>query len=414
MLALAPEMVWIQPGDLARLLAQLGIEPTAASPLHEYPELLTGEASPPSAEHLEDRTVLTDARAYAEHIQALAQPVAVLRVRRGRHRQPPDTFYACTADRFWRTTTVLSPNADGSAMLLFPPDRTALLEWLLEGLGSIRPAEVPLTALPPLRPVGLAIVLALAGLFRARYPDPDPAWAPDAPLAFGLDEVQAQLQDGLTGADRHSLLVAYMDLVQERLPHVGPEALEGVLYVLANEQLVELEESDTTLVGIVLGERLTWALRCLAWWDLTLAVEPWPRDWHPTVEPIYAIQASAVWRFDAGPDATLPPRMTSGFELADDLQAFLDAAAGVLDASGDVIAPAVPPAPDQEYEERPTALYQPDVETARCAACGEELGPTGHFCGHCGAPYEATTTAHSTLRADRGQARSTEARLRER
>lgn len=363
------------PGEMPLLLEALGLRPSPASLLWAAGMMSAEPSERSTAEIISDLPAALDRATLADSLAALAQPAAVLSVRRGARRVPPATMFVAVSAS-GREGVVVDSHPDGSANLLLPFDRGSLTAFLTSGLRYAQAPEIPLGAFPPLSPEGLAVVLALADLFRGAYPEPDPEWFPDAAISFRTAELYSYLQDGWAGLAPSSLVLGYGDLVGEPLPQFSVEALESLLYVLANENLLHLDFDADEETRFTFGESLTWALRCMAWWDLTLAVTPWPGD---GVEPLVAIQASGIWRFAAptvGPPGTIEARVIGGEELERELDELVSgllepvrAVAGARPAArwaGSPI-PALgdPQSPGERIRDLVAGLTRDDIDRAR-------------------------------------------------
>jgi hypothetical protein len=307
----------------------------------------------------------------------------------------PTPVFACTANPEWDSTTIYAPQADGSATLMFLPDRSALKDWLMEGTREMARPEIPLLPLPRLAPSGLAVVLALADLFRERYPDPNPAWKPDVPIAIAVDRLAAQLDSD----DPHSLATMYEQLAERDLPRLGRDELERVLFMFANEQLIVLDADAPPITRFELSDRFAWTLRCLAWWDLTLSIQPWSPAASRTGKAVTVIQASSLWRCTdlldtPGPTAELSCLDAQELERAvEDILARQPAAPLALVCSscgghvddGERFCAACGSPVGSASAEQPA----PAPISLVCAGCGQPLRPTARFCGACGQPTGA-------------------------
>lgn len=246
---------------------------------------------------------------------------------------------------------LLFDEATGAVELVTEVETNQLLDWLASPLDGFREPDIDLARLPPLPADAVAVLLLLGDLFRARYPDPDPRWAPDGRFRFRLEELTA------LGArpDPHSLITAWRRVTATNLPAADEETIAEQLAVLALWELVgrgptlaELDDDSRPADAPDewwLGEPLTWLVRCLAWWNHLLAVE----SGHGQLQ---LLQATALW------------------SLARDAE----------DERHWDLVPTSPAAVRARLDE----LAAPGDDV--CPACGRTNRPDARFCGGCGLP----------------------------
>lgn len=350
----------LEPGDLAALLSvhQLALDPASVLPTTD---LLIHPASsqPPTAEGL------------LEALGVLAQPTRVLMGRRGARRNQPWPFWLFLSSDL--RTVLLAPEGGGYARLRFGYQHPALLQWLAGPFARFAKPEIGWTELPPLAASGLAVLLGMVDLFRHRFPELDPDWAHSEPLVFEL----AELVNCLESADPSCIWNGLAGFGLERPAAMPPSLVESILYVFANEGLLEFELGHSepifrfteAFVGLPLS---------LAWWDLSLSFEVVTGDHAASLR---LIQALALWCFESQPDGRIVMRAISGQELHGKLQEMIFGATAPQPHSQGICSQCRQPVP---------AHYKfcghcgSPVSSAKCARCGHSLEPNTLFCPECG------------------------------
>ena len=367
----------LSPGEVAAALVQLGLEPQPGSPIAGLP-------SPADATPLAG---LSSARreTVAAALSQLARPGAPPVFRRGRRARPGYRGWLTADAENPDEATLLLLENNGAADVYFGLMRAALTDWLLQPFAGFRVPEIPLPVLDPVPARTMSVVLALADLFRFRYPDPVPDWSPDGDLRFEVAELAALLPPA---DELHSLRTAWRAVSGPDLPLLDPAELETELMILSlwgwlgkgealeaidEEAIVSADEPDSYW----LAPAVLWWVRCLAWWNQLLAVD------RPS-EGLAVIQATALWvieRHDEDGEALLALRTVTPAELHHAVDDALADAWPALAAGG-------PACPHCGVTVLPTARFcqvcgQP-VQPRSCPSCGLEVREGAAFCGHCG------------------------------
>lgn len=412
--------LWLYPGELAVLLEKNGYRldgdsPLAAEAAFRYPEALLR-----SPEDLLAEVANSASReALDGYLRCLVHPGGLLKIKRGMRRQPVETFFACTGAPDGGIL-LLKVRQDEGVELLFPFSLETLAETLSGGMGDIQPLNLPLEGFMPLSPGGAVALLALADLFNELYPTPDPEWLPDAPLLFTLESWRRLIEGGLQANPKDSLVAAFQDLTGVSVPPLERDELASLLLVFANEGYIGVE-SEQALPGDLdvlyyAARELTIALRCMAWWDLSLGIEGFPQSAETGILPFYALQATAIWQFAPQADAQqISIQAIYGQKLKETVtqilrQSFGGAASRPKPraAVSRVVLPAAapPPAPPSRAHPAPagkkrTSTPAPALPAAqtviarviRCPVCGSPVKSTARFCRSCGAAIDSTPAA---------------------
>lgn len=321
-------MLRLLPGELAILLRKTKLAVAFNSPLLGTASLGPGSLTRNVDDILREISPVMTASQIRAHLQALVTPSAFIEIARGLHRQPPSTFFACVGINDHPVFSVISLEPDGSCMILLPSSREDLAIWILRTFREIPAPEITLREFPPMKSAGLIVVMALADLFRSTYPYPDPEWRPREEIGFDVDRLLQILEDGSSGRDSSSLVECWKTLSGVSVPTPNKEEIEGILFVLANEGFLHLELTDDGKANFLMGKAFTWAMRCLAWWDLTLTLMA------TSLDSIAAIQATGIWRWKPthpNPDQQVELEVIAGTDFESDVRDFLDRAMGLHD-----------------------------------------------------------------------------------
>jgi len=372
-----PFDVLLGPGELAALLTARRLAVSPDSPL--VPAGLLG-AAVTQAPALAD----VPAASFDAALATLAQPERVLGGRRGARGNPAWPFFVCSQKG---VAVLLAPEPGGAARLRFPFTGAEMTAWLAEPFRIFAAPEIPLRELPALAPNGLLVLLAIADLFRGRYPALDPDWQNTAPVSFTASDVAANLRGGLAGDDAGSLIQGWLGLGAARPELPGNDDVLGLLFVFANEAWLTVDISGDEPV-FTLGDAFVWTIMTLAWWDLSLAVTP------AKGEAVAVIQGLALWRFITETDGRIRLTAISGEALKQALATACGATATATPVKSSVPAPR-PTIPTQPVASAAPTAVASKAEPAACAHCHAPL-PTGvRFCPKCGKPVaaEAAPTA---------------------
>jgi hypothetical protein len=267
-----PHVLQFFPGELLRLLRKEGLMVAPDSPLMGTAALGAGWSPRTSDAILDEAVGVVDRTQLQAHLRALVAPNGTVEIRRGMHRQPPAAFFACAGPGLEPVFSIVNVEPDGSCRILLLSSGEALVAWTVEALRYLPAPEIVLRRFPRLVPSGLVVVLAMADLFRSIYTHPDPTWRPEAAIHFSVRRLWQILDDGKAGRDGSSIAAAWSTLAGGTIAMPSHEQIAGVLILLANEGLLHLEVDDAGEAVFALGESITWAVRCLAWWDLTLVL----------------------------------------------------------------------------------------------------------------------------------------------
>ena len=362
-----PFDILLGPGELTALLQARRLAVSPDSPLVPAGLLGAPTADVPALAEVPATSLDTA-------LATLAQPERVVSGRRGARRNPAWPFFVCSQRH---GAVLLAPEPGGAARLRFPFTDAALIEWLAAPFRIFAAPEIPLRELPALAPDGLLVLLALADLFRGRFPQLDPDWQNTAPVSFTASDVAANLRGGLAGDDPGSLIQGWLGLGAARPELPGNDDVLGLLYVFANEAWLTVDISGDEPV-FTLGDAFVWTIMTLAWWDLSLAVAP------AKGESVAVIQGLALWRFLAEADGRIRLAAISGEALKQTLTTICGAAAATT------AAPAPTPVPVSPLE---PAAATSKAEPATCAYCRAPLPPGVRFCPKCGKPAGAAPAA---------------------
>lgn len=417
--------IWLQPGELAFLIEHYGIAIEKRSPLISLPVFNRWPEQRPVSYLMEDlQSKLSDEQA-KQYLRALVSSTSMIQIKQGYHRKPVSSSFAFKAAPEGEIL-LLKTRPDTGVELIFPFSLQTLTDQLCEPMEHISNLGFSQDYLSPLAPSGLAALLALADHFNEVYPYPDPNWIPNRPLIFTLKSWHERLIKGRNAAIHESLLAAYINLTGISLPEVNLEDLEFWLLAFINDLYIGMED-DRQLPGdadaeYFVAEDLLVILRCLAWWDLTLALEKIPVGAQGAKQALTFLQASVLWQFvPTHPEGLLiAPQIINGWLLKERVSEFLDhmLAAGLAEdpeLTGDhrpvkierqvspqpqaadktvVAQPSVAkprPKPATSSASPPAAPIQPKTSTpsrpssARvCSNCGTQLSPTAKFCKTCG------------------------------
>ncbi|MFH0998694.1 MAG: zinc ribbon domain-containing protein [Pseudomonadota bacterium] len=360
-----PFDILLGPGELAALLALKNIQPAADSPLVRS-GLLDQPAGDPAV-----AIVGIPEDALNTALIAITQTACMIEGRRGARRNEPWPFFVYTHRG---STVILAPEAGGAVRLRFPYTDTEALEWLTKPFHAFVLPEIPLTVMPALKQTGIAVLLTLVDLFRARYPNLDPDLKYIVPVTFTIDEVVMELRLGVEGDDPSSLLLGWMRLEKRELSMLSPDDISGLIYLFANEGLLNAELVDGEMV-FTMTETFVWTAMCMAWWDLSLLVAV-----ASGIQSVSVIQGIALWRFVTDTDERLRIEAISGTALRQEIASLFAGKPGV---------PALAP-------EKPAAAVPSAPAPTTCVKCHEPYAPGARFCIKCGTPM-ATTPASSTV-----------------
>ncbi len=308
-----PQTFHLSSAAVAPLLAHLGLRAAPDSPLHAHAAQRAAGALSADGLLADLRSSSLDQATVAAHMRVLAEPARVLLIRRGMRRRPAATFFACIgsgpdAD----VVSVVQNTPTGVLTLLLPLSRTSLIEWLAAPFAAIPRPAISLTSLPNLTPDMLALLLALGDMFGERVPVPDPEWQPQ-PMSFTADDLLALRP----GSDMLTLPQAYSDLTAQSLPVLTHKQMQTLLLLLATSGTLAVDdELPGQPTRYSLGRRLLWFVRCMAWWDLTLAVRHWQAGGQTSAlaaPPLALLQATALWLFEpaTAPDSTPTTTLTA-------------------------------------------------------------------------------------------------------
>ncbi len=298
----SPEIksLWLYPGELAILLERSGVRINsssllAAEEVFRHAELLRSET-----ELFADVFQVLTKENLVTLLQMMANPSGLVKIKRAVHRSRVENGFAIIgvpgdSIMFLRTMS------GGAAELLFSFTVNSLVDFVLGGMRSAQSIDLPLQTFLPLTPSGMAAMLALADRFNQYYPVPDPQWQPEAPLLFTFELLKELIEEGAQDEPSQSLIAAFQNLTDVSIPPVEPDELQSLLFLFANQEYIgvtdpDLAPGDADAVYFI-GKNLTLALRCLAWWDFSLGIEPLvvPSDGSPM--PVYALQATTMWQF---------------------------------------------------------------------------------------------------------------------
>ncbi len=367
----------LSPGELAAALDQLGLTPHPGSPVAglDAPAAGTPLAGLSSAQR----------DAVAAALRLVSGPGVPPVFRRGRRGRPAYSGWLSPSATEPEEATLLLLEDNRAVDLYVGLSRDELVHWLLEPYAGFQVPDIPLPLLDPVSPETMTVLLGLADLFRARYPDPDPAWAPDGDMRFDVAELAALVP---SADPTHTLRTAWSAVGGPDLPLLDEAALETELMVLSlwgwlgkGEALEAIDEDALTAADLPdsywLAPAVLWWVRCLAWWNHLLAVGE-PGD------GVAVIQATALWAIEPVEEDGRPLlslRAMVPAELHHAIEAALVAAWPALAADG-------PACPHCGAAVRPGARFcqacgQP-VQPGRCPACGAEVRKGAAFCGRCG------------------------------
>ena len=305
--------LFLAPGDLAALFTSCGIEVSPESPIAGSPLL----APPASARLVAEIAPGVDVGEFNVALQALAMPALVIAGLRGVRRLPPWPFFI-----FRRTggpAVVLAPEGNGFTRLRFPYSDEELIDWLAGPFRRFAAPEIPCSEIPALTPSGMAVMLAMADIFRNRYPDLDPDWNAAEPITFTSEEVMATVAAGTNAGEPSSLMNGLARLGGPKPEIPSLETVESLLYIFSNEGYLEMDLSPSTPLFTMTESFIGTALS-LAWWDMSFSLES---RLGYRGEPIRVIQGLAVWRFITGSDNRTSMKAASGEEIEAAIRALL-------------------------------------------------------------------------------------------
>ncbi len=352
-MAFPPSDLVLQPGELELLLASRRLQ-LSSSAVIGVPASGGERGVPRSVHEVEAAAAASgiDALTMNRMLQCLAIPEVSLQGVRGARRREPWPY---TVSVLGPDAALMAPEPDGSLRLRYPYTRPAMIRWLAGPFEKFARPEMVCTDFPPLAADGIAVLLALVDLFRSRYPDLDPDWRSEEPVAFTIEEVHRVLDAGISGEDFSSLVLGLSRLgAFSRMP-IEREAVEGLLYVFVNEGYLASEPSSSPAIFTMTEAFLGVALS-LAWWDLSFVVGKPGGPMHRF------LQGLAVWQFITETDGRLRMQATDG-------NAILDLVNASIPASADPV----------------RVADEPRAMTARfCGRCGRGVPPGARFCGGCG------------------------------
>ncbi|MDH7511003.1 MAG: zinc ribbon domain-containing protein, partial [Methanolinea sp.] len=364
---------WFEPGELQAYLGSRGITILPESPLAGIP-------CPPKHPGGEDRVPegmipllaeLGEPAAFA-CLGAVARPSCRFIVRKGIRREVQETYTLCADGRNAGHAVAVRTYPSGHVLLL-PLQGPDLSRWVLDGLASIPAPEIPFVTFPPMSPAAFTLLLGLADLFRVWYPYPDRDWNPEEMESFTEGELEGIVSAGRFGTLPGSLVAGFSALMAKPAPVPAPGETGRFLGFLVNEGYLGLGVTDEG-ERYILGHSILWTLRCLAWWDRSLALVPQSGGEDTLPAGIYLVQATALWQIafeEKKPDRILF-QAVDGRKTADFLQVFF---AAYLPGFGKTdLSPASTGTPGE--------TGRPSV----CGRCGRPLAPGSQFCGFCGAP----------------------------
>jgi len=367
----------LSPNEVAAALQELGLASESGA-------ALAGLAATPGGEPLAGLSE-SSRNALAAALALLCRGGLAPAFRRGRRARPGYQGFLVPADEPAEATLALLE--DGGALDLYVGLTSAqLLDWLLAPFASFRVPEIPLPALEPVPPETMVVLLALADLFRKRYPDPDPEWAPDGNLTFDEAELAAIATEP---EPYHSLRAAWETVGGPSLPLLDGGAVSHELLVLAlwqwlgkGEPLDAIDEEALTPADAPdsywLPPALLWWVRCLAWWNHLLAIGT-------DGDGIAVIQATALWRIVPEEDEEGRPELSLHVIVPAELHHAVEEA---LLAVWPVQAADGPACPHCGAAVRPGARFcqacGQAVQPGRCPSCGGEVREGAAFCNQCG------------------------------
>ncbi len=379
------------PGDLGSLMRHFGV---IAGP--DAPEFVRRNAYLPvssrTAERVLDDAGLTgvDARMRSS-LETLASPARVLDIRRAAQRRLFDRALACLPPGGQSPITLAILESGDIRRLVFFDRADELVSWLMSGMEEFPLPEIPLAAFPSLSRDAWIVLGGLCDVFLQAYPHPDPRWTPGEPIRFTAEDLQQRLEVAMHADD--SWLGGFFSMLDEAPPVPSAAALDALLWVFCNERLLSVSDSPSPREEFVISARLTWALRCLAWWDRGFLI----REHGETSRHCMIVQASALWRI-------VYDRSEGGLETFD-----AEAVAGeplkealILQVAGTEFEEAVPTAPGAERAEpkpelpppappepaKPQSAPPPVSPPASARVCPQcrtaEASAEARFCSRCG------------------------------
>jgi hypothetical protein len=365
--------VSLSPGQVAALIESLALRPSAGSPLAAGSGA-AAPAPPPAEARLE--AAVTILRAAAD---CVAPPV----FSRGRRARPNYRGWLFGAAADPDEAALLLREENGAVDLYFGVTHDDLVHWLLQPYAGFQIPEIDLPVLETVPAATMTVLLALADLFRTRYPDPEPDWAPDGDFRFDV----AELATLVPPADPlHSLRTAWAAVGGPELPLLDDQALDTELTILSlwawlgkGEVLEAIDEDALTAAdqpdSYWIAPALLWWVRCLAWWNHLLAVGPRGAG-------VAAIQATALWTIepvDENAELRLQPITPAGLHHA---------VSEAIAAAWPTAVPAGPACPHCGVGIEADARFCPacgqPVQPNRCPRCGGDVRPGARFCAQCG------------------------------
>ena len=223
-------------------------------------------------------------------LEVLATPGRVLEIRRTARRRLFDRGFACLPLGGQGRVTLAVEEGGEIRSLFFFSGAEDLACWLIADMELYPAPEIPLAAFHSLSRDAWLAVAGLCDLFLQAYPLADPNWKPGEPIQFTVDDLLRKFQEAPTAAD--SWLGGFASMFEQTLPQPARDDLETILWVLCNERLLVPQDVESEEDVFVIGAKLAWALRCLAWWDRGFLI----RESAGAARSLLIVQASALWR----------------------------------------------------------------------------------------------------------------------